>query len=371
MVNNTLGAFFVGFLVSFLVMPLVIGMLKRRNLMEMPGRRKIHKGFVPSMGGIGIIFAIVVSLLIWLTFGGIVAYKYVLAGVGLLFVAGIRDDLIPISARIKLLVQLLAAFIVVLDGVMIDSGYGLFGIEYLNVTIRIFITIGFIIYFTNSFNLIDGLDGLAGIIAIIISSFFTGWFYLNESYYLAIIAAATAGALIGFLYYNWQPAKIFMGDTGALSLGFLFSALAIFFLNQNYALTTEWYKYNAPVTAMATVLVIPLFDTIRIIIVRLVKRKSPFEPDRNHTHHVLMRLGFSHAQVALLAGGLNILLIVMLTIYKEKEDFVMLPILIFVLFIFSVTLDQLIIHRVRTKGGRKKRQLLEEIRDSGQSSKMG
>jgi UDP-GlcNAc:undecaprenyl-phosphate/decaprenyl-phosphate GlcNAc-1-phosphate transferase len=361
MVDNILGAFFVGLVVSFLVIPMVIGVLKRKNLMDTPGRRKIHKGFVPSMGGLGIMFAIVTSLLIWLTFTGIVTYKYVLAGVGLLFVAGIRDDLIPISARVKLLVQILAAFIVILDGVMIDSGYGLFGIEYLNFTIRVFITMGFIVSFTNSFNLIDGLDGLAGTIALIIAAFFSVWFYLNESYYLAIISAATAGALIGFLYYNWQPAKIFMGDTGALSLGFLFSVLAIFFLNQNDVLTSEWYKYNAPITTIAAVLVVPLFDTIRIIIVRLVKKKSPFEPDKNHIHHVLMRLGFKHAYVALLAGGTNILLITTVTLFRQKEDFITLPILIFTCFVFSVILDQLIIHKVRTKGGRQKRKLLEII----------
>jgi len=352
MVKNIIGAFLVSLLVSFLLMPLIIGLLKRKNLVDTPGRRKIHKEQVPSLGGIGIIGGLAAALTIWLTFSGIIAYKYVLAGIGLLFIAGIRDDLIPISARVKLFVQILAAVIVVLSGVLINSAYGLFGIEALGITLKVFFTIGFIIFFTNSYNLIDGLDGLAGTVALIISAFFSAWFYFNESYYLAIISVSMAGAIIGFLYYNWQPAKIFMGDTGALSIGFLFSVLSIFFLNENSLLTDEWYKYSAPVAITVSVLLIPLFDTIRIIIVRLVKKKSPFSPDKNHSHHVLMRLGMSHRNTALLLGGINILFILLVSVFNDLGDNILLPIIISICFILSVLIDQLIIHRVRTKRGR-------------------
>ncbi|MCB0496677.1 MAG: undecaprenyl/decaprenyl-phosphate alpha-N-acetylglucosaminyl 1-phosphate transferase [Cyclobacteriaceae bacterium] len=362
MIDNILGAFVVGLLVSFLVMPLIIALLKKKNLMDSPDRRKIHRGFIPSMGGIGIVVGLIVALLIWLTFNGIIESKYLLAGVGLLFVAGIRDDLIPISPRVKLIVQILAAFIVLTDGIVISSAYGLFGLDDIYYTVKIFITIGFIIFFTNSFNLIDGLDGLAGTIALIISSFFATWFYLNESYYLAVISAATAGSIIGFLYYNWKPAKIFMGDTGALSLGFLFSVLAILFLNKDSALTTEWYKFQAPISTAIAVLIIPLFDTSRIIVVRLVKKKSPFEPDNNHTHHVLIRLGLTHAQAALVLGFANLVFIGFVTIFRQHEDNILLPIIILVCFSLSVLLDQLIIHRVRTKGGKKRKKLKESIK---------
>lgn len=362
MENNILGAFLVGLLVSFLVMPLIIGALKRKNLIDTPDRRKIHRTITPSMGGIGIMTGMVIALLIWLTFNGIVEYKYVLAGVGLLFVAGIRDDLIPISARIKLIVQILAALIVVFNGVIIDSGFGLFGITELNFTVRAFISIGFIIFFTNSFNLIDGLDGLAGSVALIISSFFSIWFYLNESYYLSIISGATAGALIGFLYYNWKPAKIFMGDTGALSLGFLFSVLAIIFVNQDFGIDITWYKYNAPVATMIAILIVPLFDTVRIIVVRLVKKKSPFEPDNNHTHHILMRLGLTHAQVALLLVFFNLISIGLVTLFRDKGDHIIFPIIIFSCFLISVMLDQLIIQKVRSRGGRQRKRLQEAIK---------
>lgn len=362
METNILGAFLVGLLVSFLVMPLIIGALKRKNLIDTPDRRKIHRTVTPSMGGIGIMIGFLTALLIWLSFSGIIEYKYVLAGVGLLFIAGMRDDLIPISARVKLMVQILAALIIVFTGTIINSGFGLFGFEELNFTLRAFLSIGFIIFFTNSFNLIDGLDGLAGSVALIISIFFSVWFYLNGSYYLAIISGATAGSIIGFLYYNWSPAKIFMGDTGALSLGFLFSALALVFINQDYELTTEAYKFHAPLATMIAILIVPLFDTFRIIVVRLVKKKSPFEPDNNHTHHILMRLGLSHKQVAILLATYNVFVISMVTLFREYGDNILLPVLILTSFSISVLLDQLIIRKVRTKGGRKRVKLHKAIK---------
>jgi len=362
MENNILGAFLVGLLVSFLVMPLIIGALKRKNLIDTPDRRKIHRTITPSMGGIGIMIGFTTALLIWLTFSGIIEYKYVLAGVGLLFVAGLRDDLIPISARVKLMVQVLAALIVVFTGTVINSGFGFLGFEELNFTLRAFLSIGFIIFFTNSFNLIDGLDGLAGSVALIISSFFSIWFFLNNSIYLSIISAATAGSIIGFLYYNWKPAKIFMGDTGALALGFLFSVLALLFINQDYALTTEWYKFNAPLATMIAILIVPLFDTFRIIVVRLVKKKSPFEPDNNHTHHILMRLGLTHAQVATLLASFNVFVIIMVTLFRNLGDHILLPILILSGFSISVLLDQLIINKVKTRGGKKRKKLHQAIK---------
>jgi UDP-N-acetylmuramyl pentapeptide phosphotransferase/UDP-N-acetylglucosamine-1-phosphate transferase len=361
MVGNILGAFLVSLVVSFLVMPLIIGLLRRKNLMDTPDRRKIHRNVIPSMGGIGIIAGMGVSLLIWLTFKGIVEFKYLLAGVGLLFVVGIRDDLLPVSPRVKIIVQILAASIVVVSGVMINSGFGLFGVQDLNITIRVFLSIGFIIFFTNSFNLIDGLDGLAGTIALIIATFFTSWFYLNEAYYLAVIGAAVIGAVLGFIYYNWQPARIFMGDTGALSLGFLFAVLGILFLNQAANPQHEIYKINAPVAMLIAVLFVPIFDTSRIIVVRLVKRRSPFEPDNNHTHHVLMRLGLTHRQVALALAGMNLLAIGLVLIFRKQPDNVLLPILVIAGFLISVTLDQLIIQRVRSRGGRARQRLQAEI----------
>jgi UDP-GlcNAc:undecaprenyl-phosphate GlcNAc-1-phosphate transferase len=175
---------------------------------------------------------------------------------------------------------------------------------------------------------------------------------LNGSYFLAIISTATTGAVLGFLYYNWQPAKIFMGDTGALSLGFLFSILTILFLNENNNLANDWHKFNAPLAAMVSILFVPLFDTCRIIVVRLVKRKSPFKPDKNHTHHVLMRLGLSHAMTAILLGVANVIVILVVATFNDLGDNILLPSIILISFILSVTVDQLIIHKVRTKRAR-------------------
>ena len=361
MADNIIGSFLVSLAVSFLVIPLIIGVLRRKNLMDSPDRRKIHQNSTPSMGGIGIFIGMSIAMLIWLPLAGFQQYKYVLAGSTIIFISGVRDDLLPISPRVKLIVQMFAATIIIGSGIMVRSAYGLFGIDELNITIQIFLTLGFIIFFTNSFNLIDGLDGLAGTIAIIISLAFGSWFYLNQDYYLAILSAGIAGGVGGFLYYNWQPARIFMGDTGALTLGFLFSVLGIAFMNQDYALEYGLYKINAPISMMMAILFVPIFDTFRIIVVRLVKRRSPFEPDNNHTHHVLMRLGIKHRNVALLLGTINILTISLVFSLRKFGDNVVLPILIFFGFMLSVILDQLIIHQVRTKAKSRRRRLKRKL----------
>ena len=140
-------------------------------------------------------------------------------------------------------------------------------------------------------------------------------------------------------------------------------------MNQDAALDQGLHKINAPISMMIAVLFIPIFDTARIIVVRLVKRKSPFEPDNNHTHHVLMRLGLKHSQVALVLGGLNLAFIALVFVFKEQEDYVLLPIMILSGFAISVTIDQLIINKVRTRGGRMRRRLKAEIEAKNSQNK--
>ena len=354
---NLIGSFFTSLAVSGIILPLLIRQLHKKNLVDTPDRRKIHRGFIPSLGGVGIFIGIVTSCLLWLTFDGIHNLMYLLIAATILFAIGIRDDVKPIKARVKLIVQIIATILVLANGVLISTDYGLFGLDELNITLCVFLTIGFIVFFTNSFNLIDGLDGLAGTIALISSIFFAIWFYLNESYYLATISLSVMGAVIGFLYFNWQPARIFMGDTGSLTLGFIFAVLGISFMNLDYALSNGVHKIAAPISMMIAVLYIPIFDTFRIIIVRLSKKRSPFRPHNNHIHHVLMRLGLSHKIVALLLGSINIFFILLVITLSAQDDYIVLPIILILSFIISITLDQLIIHRVRTRGGRARRKM--------------
>lgn len=316
--------------------------------MDTPGRRKIHKKITPSLGGIGIFIGLVIALTIWLPFEAFQQYKFVLAGMLILFLIGLRDDIVPLKASYKLLGQLVAAaMIVYLAGIKLNSFYGLFGIEALNPTLSQILSIFTIIVITNSFNLIDGLDGLAGTIATIALSTFGVWFYLTGDEWTSILAFSMAGSVVAFLTFNWDPSKIFMGDTGALAIGFLFSVLAIKFIDSNHNLSEDnIFRFSASVTTGICIIIIPLFDTLRIFILRLSKKQSPFTPDKNHMHHALMRMGLSHSQTALSLGGLNISYILIAISFKEISDGILLPAILVLSVLLSLTLDFLIVRKL-------------------------
>jgi len=340
------------YILAFLIIPVIISYSKRRNLLDSPDRRKIHKGEIPSLGGIAIFIGFIASVFAWISFEGIVYYKYVLVALSIIFAMGIRDDILPIRPKVKLAVQLIAATMVILlakSHIQLSSLYGLFGIVELNPVLSFALSLFTIIVVTNSFNLIDGLDGLAGTIAVISLIFFGVWFTLIKEFYTPVLIFSMLGAVLAFLSFNWEPAKIFMGDTGALVLGFLFSILAIHFIEVNYHLPLDHsYRFNASITTAVCVIIIPLCDTLRIFIVRLSKGKSPFEPDKSHIHHALMRLGLRHYQTALVLGVVNILFIVVAVVFQDYGDNILLPIVLVLAILFSMSIDALIKRKVTT-----------------------
>ncbi|MDR3350791.1 MAG: undecaprenyl/decaprenyl-phosphate alpha-N-acetylglucosaminyl 1-phosphate transferase [Prevotellaceae bacterium] len=293
-------------LCSFLMMPLLVRFLRRRHVLDEGGHRKIHKGFVPSMGGIIICTAFLFAMLLWIPIESISSRRFELAAIALVFFAGIRDDIDPLRPVYKLFVQIIAAIIVVIAGNMyIHSFYGLFGIYEIPELLGYAVSILFIIFITNAFNLIDGIDGLAASIATIAFSFLGFWFYFTGNNTEALRMACIIGALIGFLYYNWQPASIFMGDTGSLVVGFLLATSTLSFITVNGNLPDDApCKFPAVFSAGLALVLLPVFDTTRIFILRLKQRKSPFLPDKQHLHHVLLHVTGTHAGAAriILAG---------------------------------------------------------------------
>ena len=237
--------------------------------------------------------------------------------------------------------------VIMLTSTRLHSLYGLFGISEFPDIISYVLTIFTIIVITNSFNLIDGLDGLAGTIATIALTTFGVWFYLVDQPLTALLALSMVGAVVAFLTFNWEPSKIFMGDTGALVIGFLFSVMAINFIDFNYQLPdSSPFKFEASITTAICIVIIPLFDTLRIFILRLSKRQSPFTPDKNHMHHALMRLGLSHSKTALALGALNLTYIAVAVICYRISDEILLPLILVLSILLSLTLDFLIIRKL-------------------------
>ena len=179
--------------------------------------------------------------------------------------------------------------------IRLTSLYGFFGIYEIPLWISYGISFFTILVLTNSFNLIDGLDGLAGSISLVTFMFLGWWFLEADLTSYSVFAFILVGSVLSFLVYNWHPAKIFMGDTGSLSLGFALAVLTILFIDKNGTMANyEGWKFNAPIASGIALLIIPIYDTSRIFIKRTLKGKSPMAPDKSHVHHFLLRMGMRH-----------------------------------------------------------------------------
>jgi UDP-GlcNAc:undecaprenyl-phosphate/decaprenyl-phosphate GlcNAc-1-phosphate transferase len=302
------------FLVTLTLMPVIIRLFRSIDLLDIPDKRKIHSISTPSLGGIAIFIGIVFSLIISATLVDLSTQKYLLGGVLLIFLLGVRDDLSSLQARHKLVVQIFAAFLVVYFGnTKIDGFGGLFGIDSFPWYFSEIFTVFVIVVMTNAFNLIDGIDGLAGSIVLMISLFF-GWIFLSSGLIVeAGFSLAIAGGILAFLLYNWYPSKVFMGDTGSMMLGFMLTALLINFINIPYEIS----NFSAPVSVCLALFLLPVYDTMRVFIIRFLSGKSPLAPDRNHIHHVLLKFGFNHGKATILLISYNLAIIFGVYFFQE------------------------------------------------------
>jgi UDP-GlcNAc:undecaprenyl-phosphate GlcNAc-1-phosphate transferase len=322
----------VAFTISVLIFPVLIKLLTQWKLFDSPGRHKIHVDFTPSMGGIPIFMGVIFTLLIGLSFMEWADLKFFFIALALIFVTGLRDDILTLTPTQKLIGQFLPIIIVVVFGATtLNSFYGIISTDNFPTYVAWAVSIFAIIIFTNAYNLIDGLDGLAGTVGLIVLICFGSWFFVTDNYPLSLISFAFAASILGFLVFNWQPSKIFMGDTGALSIGFLLSFLAIQFVNANYAIPQEHpARFHASIGTVICVLIIPIFDTLRVIILRLRKLESPFHADKNHFHHQFINLGFSHQKAVLVMGSINLAFVGLAYILRNQNDRVILPLVIII-----------------------------------------
>ena len=304
-------SFITAFTLTYFAIPSIIHVAKVKNLVDVPGDRHIHKEITPSLGGIGIFAGMIFSIILWTPFGVFDDLQYILCAFVIIFLIGAKDDIVPISPRNKLLGELFAAGIIVWkSNVKLTSLYGVFGIYELPEWFAVVLSIFIIIVIINAFNLIDGINGLSGSLGTLISCILGAWFYLVDEIGLALVAFALSGALIAFLKYNYTPAKIFMGDTGSLLVGLVCSILVIKFIEFNDPALIrpgmEEYAFSAVPAVAIGILILPLFDTLRVFTMRILKGKSPFDPDRTHIHHLLLDFGLSHMQATGLLVAVNL-----------------------------------------------------------------
>ena len=307
-------AFLTALAVSAMSIPQIIYVAKRKRLFDVPdNHRKLHKRIVPNLGGIGIFMAFVLAGSLFVTPEQSTTWTYIVAATLLLFIIGVKDDLIAVSPTKKFVTQAVSSFIiVVIAGIRIKSFHGLFGLDQLPYWFSVAFTMVGCMFVTNAFNLIDGIDGLAGSIGLMGSLLFGVMLATNGHQSEAVIAFCMAGALCGFLRYNISPAKIFMGDTGSLVIGFTMCVLGILFLNAEHGASNAVRIGHHPTSALAlalAVLFIPIFDTFRVFATRIAKGHGPFRADRTHLHHYLLDLGLNHTQAVGAIVSANLLIV--------------------------------------------------------------
>jgi UDP-N-acetylmuramyl pentapeptide phosphotransferase/UDP-N-acetylglucosamine-1-phosphate transferase len=317
------------FLICIYAIPSIITVAKLKNLYDKPEERKIHTIKIPRLGGVAIFTAFAISMLIFGDVSQIEGIRFIAAAGLILFISGLKDDVVILSPLKKLLAQLLASgFVTVMADIRINDLHGVFGINEIPLYISILLSMFMIIVITNSMNLIDGADGLAGSLGLIISLTFAYFFTTQNDANWAILAFALSGALLGFLFFNFNPAKIFMGDAGSLTLGFLLSVFAIHFIESHSPGAGNYMRLKSAPGIAVAILIVPLYDTLRVFLLRAYKRTSPFKADKNHLHHWLMKIGLGHKQVSLILSSINLLFILIAYAIKDQPAYVVLSVVV-------------------------------------------
>lgn len=312
------------FFFSLVFLPQIMNISKRKQLYDIPNGRKSHHGKIPRLGGIAFFPSIVLSMSLVLGYRYLIGFPvneqlsgsilleflFLVAGCLFLYMVGVEDDLISVRYRKKFITQFLVASLLPISGFYLDNLYGLFGLYILPIYIAIPFTILLIVFITNAVNLIDGIDGLAAG-GSLFSFLVIGMMFFHKGLWLySMLAFSAAGCLIPFLYYNiWghRGRKLFMGDAGSLSLGYLLSFLVIKYAT--YISESEPDVRNLVIPF--TLLFIPMFDVFRVMVVRAIHHCPLFLADRNHLHHKCLATGMTHLQSTELVLAFSIALLIL------------------------------------------------------------
>lgn len=326
MIVQLILAFITSLTVVLLLMPPFIALMTKYKILDKAGGRKIHEGYVAHMGGIIIYLGYMVSLvfLMFLYLEGLnkprlIAFFIIIT---IMLLLGIRDDMHNVGAWSKLFIELAVGFLIAFCGIRLHTLCGFLGINVLPSWISYGLTIGFFVVVVNSYNLIDGIDGQAGLQALNVFIFIALFFIfvmkqeklpgtIATPRYMYISSVAMIGALCGFLRYNWQKAKIFMGDAGSLFIGtmitiYIIGAVDYCGASQVYDIAHHSARYTlfgfhikAYAAPFLCFFYLPMADTLRVFANRVRRHRSPFYPDKTHIHHLFIRLGYSHQRCAL------------------------------------------------------------------------
>jgi len=329
-------SFITAFLLVYLAIPSIINIAKVKHLYDVPDHRKSHDEVVPTLGGVAIFAGVIFSIILWTPFDVFGDLQYILCSFIIIFLIGAKDDILPMSPYKKMAGQIIACFILVFKAqVKLTSLYGIFGVYAMPEVASILLSMFTILVIINAFNLIDGINGLTGSLATLISITLGTWFFLVDRVDLSIIAFSLAGATIAFLRYNITPARIFMGDTGSMLIGLISAILVIEFIEIHTEIQGSPYAFKAVPAVAVGILILPLFDTLRVFVVRILKGKSPLHADRSHIHHLLLDAGLNHMQATTVLLIVNLAFIFFVVYFQDMGNLKLLLVILAIATILS------------------------------------
>ena len=291
-------SFIMSLIITYAAIPTIVAVARMKNLFDEPNGRSSHKFNTPTLCGVAIFAGVLLSFTLFSELTLVWEMPYIIAGIIIVFFIGLKDDIIVIAAKWKLIGQIITAIILSgLADIRITNLYGFLGITEIGYIPSLLLSVFVIIVIMNGFNLIDGIDGLAAGIGIVASLCFGIMFYLEDQYPYALLAAGLMGSLVSFFWFNvfGLRKKIFMGDSGSLIIGLMQAILVIRIIGYEKGISMNFYSGATPAIAIA-ILIVPLYDTLRVFTLRILRGQSPFKADKTHVHHRLIKLGLNHIQ---------------------------------------------------------------------------
>ncbi len=344
-------AFVVSLGFTLLTMPLLLKICYKKRLYDIPNERKVHKILVPRLGGILFLPAMLVSMSAVLMFKiyteGVMelsSWTFIfISGIFIIYIVGVFDDLLGLGANAKFIVQVVTALAFPLSNVYVNNLYGLFGVYEIPFYVGYIVTVFCTLFIINAMNLIDGIDGLSSGLSVMAMLGFAFLFYINHIYIYTVFALAAVASVVVFMYFNIygsaeKQTKTFMGDTGSLTLGYLLSFMAVKYSMNNEGIMP--YRSDALLISYS-LLMIPVFDVVRVILYRMRKHKPLFGADKSHIHHKLLRVGYSQHKTLLTIIGLMVFFILLNISLRNILNFTLIVVIDIILWaIFNLWLDK-------------------------------
>ena len=318
-------------IITLTLIPLWISICGKWKLFDEPDGRKHHTTMTPSMGGIAIFAGLFISFLVFANISEPDKIRYLFGASLILFFTGFFDDLMDVPPMKKLVLQAVSTLVIYFGGFKIMDLNGILWLHEIPELFQLPLTLFMVILFTNAYNFIDGVDGLAGSLGVVATSCIGALFFHYGKFDYALLSFCITGSLLGFLFFNFSPARIFMGDTGSLVVGFLIAVLSIELLNTG--VTQPEIAINP--SFIFAIMFIPLFDISRVFTIRVLNGSSPFHADRNHLHHLILKYGFGHRSTALMMSSFSLFFISMQLLFPTipVNLFIVSSLLVMLLFI--------------------------------------